>query len=374
MDMTLPLPRTVEDAVNRTNPMVAHILNREAHVSETLVTKLIQDATLSWKDRRPVTNLNSDHTTTSHLDLLSLLVPLAERRVLLEIPTYTRQFPQHKRENERHVGEIRFGTVARLVSHKRALSFSVLMFDRSVIKTENILGEEYETSGAFRTFMMVNGAGEWHSGWQELRFKGTDDECSFLKTYGLDEDGVFRPKYWVHPNRRQSIYGAPYLILKMLSVRLQEELAHLQGEVKRLRSLGLRLPFARRQKTVHVTVKGETRKAKIDSLECELDMPNLEGTFPRKNNTVEGLREASDRVHALRYRLIPLVQFVIRADEAAFFKYGEKQNFIASWMKGRSWERGYTLTGKRKKWSRFVFTHDVAIRYRTFTMTQTIAV
>jgi hypothetical protein len=374
MDMMLPLPRTVEDVVNRTNPMVALILNREAHVSEALITKLVHDATLSWKGRRPITVLNPDQTITSHLDLLSLLVPLAERRVLLEIPTYTRQFPQHTRESERHVGEIRFGTVARLVSHKRALSFSVLMFDRSVIKTENILGEEYETSGAFRTFMMVNGAGEWHTGWRELRFKGTDEERSFLESYGLDKNGVFRPQNWIHPNRKQSIYGAPYLILKMLSVRLQEELVHLQGEVKRLRSMGLRLPFAKRPKVIQTTVNGNTKKVKIESLECELDMPGLEGAFPSKSDTVTGLKEASDRVHALRYRLIPLVQFVIRADEAAFFTHGEKQNFIASWMKGRTWERGYTLTGKRKKWSRFVFTHDVALRYRTFTMTQTIAV
>lgn len=68
-----------------------------------------------------------------------------------------------------------------------------------------------------------------------------------------------------------------------------------------------------------------------------------------------------------------MVQFVLRADEAAFYRYGVRDGFVAPWMSGRSWNTGVRLPKGRVDWNQMVLSNDMALRYRIKQITQEVS-
>ena len=92
-------------------------------------------------------------------------------------------------------------------------------------------------------------------------------------------------------------------------------------------------------------------------------------------NSAKGLVEAYRRRKKLLYTLQPKAQFIVRADEFAFFMHGFRDGAwqIAPWMTGRSWNSGYKTPRGRIEWEQMVLSNDVALRYRVKEVTQTVA-
>lgn len=369
---TNSLAKTVKDVANLTNPLAKVIMDRSSVIDKNFVEKIVNQSIFSWKGRNPAPAIdeNGNYQATD-LDLLSFMVPMVARGAIIEIPAYKNRRKSVKRSNERKVGSTQFGAMTNLVSHKDALSFSVRIFDQSIIVKDE--ETEKESVGAFRNYMLVDCDGYWHDGWNQITWDPSKKENAFLSEKNLWTGNSVRFTHYVHPNRKQSIYGAPYLLLKMLTARLTDEASFYRAEVKRLKKLGITLPKGEKSATAEISSAGETEKITVDTIECILDLPEFSGDYVPVSNDVSGMIEAYRRQKLFTYTLKPLVQFVLRADEAAFFFFGHSESFIAHWMGDVSWESGYKPPRGRIQWNRLQLSENVALRYRIKSITQEVS-
>ena len=364
------LAQSVQDVVSLNNTYARVIVDRELPVSEDFVNSVIAQSIFSWEGRHPDPALdeNGDFQGTD-LDLLSFLVPIAERGAVIEIPHYRSRRVSVARENERHVGGgSRFGSVTNLISNQDVFSFSVRIWDNTVVVRNPETGRE--APGAFRNFMLVDVTGKWHDGWDRIVWDPTASENEFLSRNRLWTRNTVYFKNAVHPNRWQSVFGAPYLLLKMLIERLREEGSFYRKEVERLEALGLQLPDGEKKESRPTTSYTEQKKLKVVTLEAILDTPKFIGKYAPVPNTVDGLVAAYRHQKQLTWTLKPKAQMVVRADELAYFLHGEGR--IASWMKGRNW-KFFTPPRGRTVWNQIVLSNDVSYRYRIKTITETVA-
>ena len=357
---------TLEDRVAR------NIMDRSFTIDGDFVRQAVNGAIMSYKGRSPRPALDAKGMfQATDLDLLSFLVPLMERRAVVEIPVYENRRQCVQKEHERKIGCSNFGTVTGLTSNEDVFSFSVRLFDQTIAVCD--AKTDVEMTGANRNYMLVDVDGSWHDGWKEVVFNPTAEENAFLTEYGLWTGNTVRFQYSVHPNRRQSIYGAPYLRLKLLSARLYDEASFYRSEVKRLEALGFRLPEDVKGPVGAVEAVGNTQSIQVETMEMVFDMPNFSGAYVPVVTSEAGLREAYLRQKYLTYTLRPLVQFVVRADEVAFFRFGAKNGFVAPWMQGMVWQEKYRLPRGRIDWNRLELAPCVALRYRIKYITQHVS-
>ena len=103
-------------------------------------------------------------------------------------------------------------------------------------------------------------------------------------------------------------------------------------------------------------------------------MPELSGEYTPVEDSAEGLLAAYRRRKELIYTLKPLVQFVLRADEAAFYLHGQGEMFVPPWMNGAQWSTGYKVPPKgRALWNRMDFGNGFALRYRIKDISQKVS-
>lgn len=94
------------------------------------------------------------------------------------------------------------------------------------------------------------------------------------------------------------------------------------------------------------------------------DLSELFGQTKFIGNLLGAAREFS-------YSLKPRAQFIIRADEVAYYHYGKGR--VASWMEGRKWSKGYKPPRGRVEWDQMVLSSDMALRLRCKTVTQEVS-
>lgn len=366
------IAKTVASVASLTNPYARTIMDRAADIDRAFVDAIIGQSIFSWEGRnpRPALDKNGAFRGTD-LDLLSFMVPMVARGAVIEIPQYRNRRKVVRKDGERKVGGVQFGQVTGLISNKDVFSFSVRIFDRSIVVRDPIT--EKESVGAHRNYMLVDCDGYWYDGWNKIVWDPTRAENAFLTEKGLWTDNAVVFTQYVHPARRQSIFGAPYLLLKMLSARLSDEASYYRREMVRLEGLGYTLPPGEKAAYVPPMFEGETQKLKVKTMEVVLDMPEMQGVYPVVEDSVEGLIKAYRRQKLLTYTLRPLVQFVVRADEAAYFRYGLAERFIAKWVKGITWEDGYVPPKGRVAWSRLAFLPTFVLRYRAKEVTEEVS-
>ncbi len=355
------LADTVKDVVTLENPYAATIMDRSASVDEEFVRAIIERSVFSWEGRNPAPALDENGVFQgTDLDLLSFLVPMAMRGAIIEIPHYVSRRQKVTVANERKIGANQFGPIVGLISNKDVFSFSVRLWDHTIVVTDPVSGKQ--SIGDYRNYMIVDIDGTWYDGWDKIVFDPTAEENAFLTEKGLWTGNTVFFKYYVHPNRWQSVYGAPYLLLKMLISRLDDEAKFYRGEMKRLEGLGFSLPDGEKSVYVPPTSVGETKTVKVKTMEVELDTPEFRGAYTPVDNSQEGLVEAYRRQKLLTWTLKPRAQFVVRADEAAFMKYGEGR--IAPWMGTRTWQSGFRLPRGRIDWDLMRLSNECALRKR----------
>lgn len=362
---------SVRDVLTGNHPLARQLFDRSSMISGELVGALLNCSVIGWQGRHPQPALDAaGNFIGTDLDLLSFLVPLSQRGAVIELPRYRSRRKRVERANERHVaGAVRFGKITGLVSHKEALSFSVRILDQSVVRESD---DGTENTGAHRNFMLVDVDGHWYDGWDRIRWKPTADENQFLSEHRLWTGNEVVFTNWVHPNRYQALYGAPYLLIKLAIARINDEADFCSREVVRLEDRGLRLPASEKTPYSPPVSEGETEPVYVDTIEVQLAHPDFVGAYRRMPNTIEGLVEAYRRQKHLRYTLRPGLQFVARADEAAFLKHGAGGTKLPFWAHGAKWYNNKPPRG-RITWQRMDLTADAAIQYRTRTITQQVS-
>ena len=334
----MKIAQTVQSVANGTHPLIVAITDRNFHIDMAFVRQVMSLTQFTWHGRRPTASIDKDgKERKTNLDLLSVLVELARRRARIELPGYDNRLAWEIVAGEQHVGTTRrYGPIVRLISHREHLSFSVRIHDESIIRTGDKAGR-----GAERSYMMVNHQGEWHQGWRGLTWELNPDEEEFFKgRHILPSQGQLRFKYYVHPNRRQSLFSRPYLDLKALCLRLEQETRFYAGEMSRLREDGVDVPKDCEPAERPVLARGETRNEFVPSFMVNLRGLRFRGRYPKMTTDATGYRQAYWRHQELSEELRPTAQFMVRADEVAYYFHGLDSDFTPWWIEGPKWTHG----------------------------------
>ena len=237
------------------------------------------------------------------------------------------------------------------------------------IARENIHGEE--NLGAHRNYMIVDCDGHWYDGWERIVFKPTAPENSFLLDKWLWTENTVYFKYYVHPNRWQSIFSAQHLLKLLLVERLDEEATFYRNEMKRLALFGFEFPKDVKATYEPPVFEGEVKQIDVHTIEFALDRPEFYSEYKHVQNSQKGLIEAYERQKYLTHTLKPQVRFCIRANEAAYFSYGIGR--IAPWMEGRTWEEGWRFPKGKVDWNFMRLGPEIGLRYRIKTVSQQVS-
>ncbi|TSC67497.1 MAG: hypothetical protein G01um101466_699 [Parcubacteria group bacterium Gr01-1014_66] len=366
----IKLADTVKEVVLLKNEYAAAIMDRNMRIDEGFVAAIMGQSLMTWEGRNPGPALDSDgNFQGTDLDLLSFLMPIADRKAVIEIPRYRNRRKIVRRANERKIGSNQFGAVTGLASHKDALSFSIRLYDQTIVRRDP--ATHRERTGAFRNYMIVDCDGHWYDGWDRICWSPTAEENRFLSEKSLWTDNSVIFKYYVHPNRWQSVFGAPYFLQKMLLERIDDEAQFYRSEVKRLQSMDILFPSEQGGSFYTPPVsEGETKPISVQTIEMILDIPEFLGAYTPMEENSKGLQNAYSRQKFLTYTLKPFIQFCTRANEAAYYHFGQGQ--VASWMQGRTWVEWKPSKG-RTQWHMMRLGVDMALRYRIRIMTQQVS-
>lgn len=349
------IAKTVRSITTQENALVRTIMDTFVVLDQGFVDQILSLTQFTWHGRRPLSGFKTDGSPRAHdLDLLSVMVELMRRRAYVRLPGYTNMLPWEIAAGEQHVGTDRYGKIRRLISHREHLSFSVQINDRSVIRHADA------KAGALRTYAMVGYNGDWNPGWRGVKWKHSADEAEFFAKRRLLQNGELTFRYYVHPNRRQSYGGAPYLLLKLLWQRFEHEVDHYAAELKRLESLGVHRPLDIDAPGKHIIAKGKSRNAFVRRFVMRLEGLHFTGQYPSVTADEAGYRQAYKRRQLIIEQLQPVVQFVVRADEAAFYLYGMASGFVPNWIRGPKWTKD-----PKGKWTRLAIADGVSLTYFT---------
>lgn len=324
--------KTLAAVANQTNPLAASILNREFSLTREFVRFVIRQTQFSWHGRKPKPSLVGGTTRKTDLDLLSVLMELYYRQAHIELTAYENKLPWQIVVGEQHVGGTRrYGPIIGFNAHGEHLSISVTINDLSVFNSDT------GTFGAPRSYMIADYDGSWHKGWHGLSWEMTDQERAyFTRRQLLTSDGIDFEDY-IHQNRRQSVYGAPYLLLKLLLARIEDEIRFYEQELKHLKDLGVECPAELLDKPRSMIAGGATQSTEVPVFTMEVAGPVFRGEYATVTSDTVGYRLAHRLIRFLTYELRPIVQFVVRADEVAFYRFAREKGFVAHWACDAVW-------------------------------------
>ena len=346
--------KTINAVATAEHPLVQHVLDRRFPLDSSLVGAILSLTQFTWHGRRPKPSVTSAGARKTNLDLLSLLVELYRRQARVTLQGYKNKLPWKMCQSEQHVGgSARFGKITGLISHKEHMSFSVRIHDESVRAIE----DESVALGKPRTYMIADYNGHWHNGWSAFDWDKTEDEISYLERRQLMVEGEVSFEDYLHLNRRQSVYGAPYLLLKLLLQRIEDELKFCREERDRLEHLGFCKPCSVAKVLQAV---GPSRSVELKTFVMEVKGPKFAGQYQSYSDTEYGYDGVLCTIDFLENVLRPSAQFVARADEVAFCRFGLPNSFVASWVKGTSWKHDQSAQ------SGYIELHDdLSLSYQT---------
>ncbi len=371
----VPIAESVRYVAQLLDYYAQRIMDRDFFLNENFIRSILGQSVFNWEDRDMSLALNPDGTLrTRNLDLFSFLVPLAEKGAIIGIPDYKNRGPVVKESCERRVGQGVFGPLKGLVSSKKTFAFSLSVDDQNLLVT---LKDGSEKVGWVHNYMMVDHSGKQREDFGTLvveNFGGEGDIFQNLNFGGLGQVALDF-KHYIHPNRWQSIYGAPYLLLKMLLERLKDEIKFLNDEIGRLKNAGIRGKMFLDKRDRTVMHKGPKKNIEVSTLQFVLDLPPFSNSYAPLPKNLYALNLACSRRKQLLYHFIPIVQFVTRADEAAYFLHGLKNNSVAHWMRGAKWEDNYRRGSGRTLWRRMPLseTGNMSLLYREHLVTKQVS-
>jgi hypothetical protein len=329
------IAKTVQSVAHNRNPLVSLIMNRSIPLTKEFCEQVMSLTHLSYHGRNPKPSiLKNGKVRKTNLDLLSLLADLHKRSARVELIAYDNQLPYQAFAGEQHVGGTkRFGHITGLISHSEHLSFSVQIKDESVLKSS----DNQVTAGAYRTYMLADYAGAWHKGWHGFTWDMSPAEQAYLERRKLLWDGNVDYEDYVHRNRVQSVMGAPYLLLKLLWQRIEDELSFFEAELKRLEKACVECPKDLESPVRFKIAEGESQSVEVPTFTMHLDGLKFVDDYQQVSDDVQGYGLAHQTIRFLAYKLRPTVQFMMRADEVAFYRFGLEQDFVSNWIRGPQW-------------------------------------
>ncbi len=341
--------KSVLSILSGTDLIAQSILDRKEPLSIPLLRTLVHLPQFGIAERRPRKRVDrKGNPRPTDMDLASLLVQLAKgQQTVLQLPTYETTLPRSVDPSVTHLSELRYGRLIALSSHREHLSFGVMVEDVSLVQRTT---EEKDAIGAPRTFLIINHNGDWHAGWKGITWKPRVTESVFRERYDLVDDQNHQGyQYFVHPNRRQSIFSRAHFLAKLALMRLDDEskARKPQGD-DTVGTVADRLPG-----------KDEPRP----TFTMQLRGLSLLGEYP----AMKWSKEEAGQYWWYRRTL----QFIVRANEFAWYQHGMHDGFIANWIRGFAWE-----TLHKDKWQetgQLCLPFRITLSYRKDVVIKTVA-
>ncbi len=363
-----PMAQTIRDVVELRDPMVRTIMDLGVSITPELVDDVIWCGVFGWAHRTPPSAVKDGDVVKTEFDYLSMLVALAERRAMIEIPSYRARRPTVQAKGERRIVERRFGHIVALVSNANAFSFSVRIHDQGLAIAD---GRGRERVGDERTYMLVDLNGKLRAGAGRVVFKPDSDETAFFRRIGVlprDVDAV-QFNTAVHRNRQQSLGAAPYLRMKLLHARVVDELEHCDRMMAWFRAQHVAAPSGHDYSSPRSRRVGATKRINVRTMEAQIEHPRFEGSCPYPVATTECFGQWLEHrklLNGFRER----VQFVTRADELAYWLYGYREQYVNQWLGQSSWD---VPAGRSTAWRRLYIANGFALRLRVKTVAQKVS-
>lgn len=384
------------------NPVVAASLDRSTDINE-IINQVINHWSVDLSNRSPAPAFmgneeeNPDYLGTD-LDLFSVLISLNQRGAVINIPDYENLRKSSLASNQIVISrENRHGQLLWIESNANTHAFHTEMIDYNVLETKN--GKQ--KVGAFRKFAVVDDFGELYDGWTSLEMFPSAIENKLYQEKNLEiAPGVMKFNYFVHPDKRFSFYGSPYIATKILTMRVKDQASFYRKQAKQLEAEGVKLMFPdEEEELVTHRYEGKTIPQIVKNLEAKLIIPDFHGEYPiigmeihngerqftpfdkmpdspREKASV--LRYSKWVAKKLSYRYGPPVRAAARAVELAFFKYGLDSNKGGEVKPGwqvPDWNRDYREgPRKRIKWNQLIINDYVHLLYRIRETTAHVAV
>lgn len=356
-----PLPdlaKTVAGVVHGTDSIATKIRNRAELITYNFVHDVMSLLEIGYPGRRPRLPVDSKgRPRPTDMDLASFLVGLTTKPTIIELPAYTALTPRIETVGQRHLSPQRYGKLLSLSSHREQLSFGVTIEDMSISHRS---AREEDSLGAPRTFNIISYDGVWHEGWRGISWQFRKDEMDFRERYDLLTDANHQGyQYFVHPNRRHSMFSRAHLLLKLLWYRLDDEIDYWTKNV-----LGRAEPI-----TPEISHREHSKSVLVPVFVVELKGLPLFGEYPTLHDDTN--EHIMNRVRFLR-QMRTRVQFLVRANEYAFYLYGRRNDYVAGWIRDGHWQHRRQTSVYRDD-ATLTLSSTVSIRYTIDTVSKLVA-
>ena len=301
-------------------------------------------------------------------DLFTVLMTLAHRKSVINIPAYDEYTPLMLRLGQRFASkENRHGQITRVVSREDAHSFSARVNDFNIITT---MHDGTEEVGAYRHFMVVNYFGTWHQGWDNLEVKLNEEERKFFEKQNITvgtgvikqeliskgvrrtyEEKIATFRNFVHPDVAMLFYHPEYIKAKALVNRLRDEARFCRELEKELRKMNVKLPAPEEIREPLVSEPtGPIERLVVPNLEAKLILPKSKGPEPKGRYPIRyPIYSVDEQRNVKRYDMLPIssykamqgvLRYVIRQNDDLTYSIGASVRAIA-----RAVELAYFLNG-----------------------------
>jgi len=336
---------------------VKKVLDLSCDVSETL-DSIIKSYKSRLFDRKP--KLKFDDELFTDLDLSTVMLELAERRAVVNIPKYERARPRCRDGRVVLDEKNRHGILTSLSSNQSTFNFSMRIIDQQVVDSKG--------TGYFRAFMLTDFNGDLYPGWERIDFFPVEEENEFLKESGIwSKIKTITFEHFVHPIRWISFFSEKYLISKLLIQRLEEENKFLNQELKRLQDLNVPYP----------KIDGEPPKSKdwpkktideydtieVNCFQCLVEAKFI-GGFQQYKEEPDSYLLIWNKRKKNRYDYLPKLRFYARCVELAYFKNAYPYDKKPIWIKEDF--QDYKPPRKRITWRRLKVEEDMYLMTRVY--------
>lgn len=324
------IAKTLQEILTDTRAKV--IMNRGKPVDWDYFMKLWEPDLYSRKPGKAY-DVDGDYMGTD-LDLHTFISALVTRGAMINIPEYKSMRETTQKEGQMVVSkDNRHGKCVGLSSNKDVFSFGIKIFDQNVMTTDS--------SGDFRVYNLLDILGEWHKGWKTIQFLPDQKENDFIEKWALANQDKITFDFFISKWRKHSIYSAAYFLTKMALLRLDDEARYLAGMIKVMLTAGVTYPEAVTKIWPKQTSVGDVKKVVVKSITYKTDIPPIKGAYPEIEMTQENLIAITEKRKWLVYTVKPILQYAIRGNEYANFKYTGEGNEFPHWIQNAKWEQDY---------------------------------
>lgn len=322
------------------NPVMQVIMDREQSVM-SVANDVLDWWRLDLFSRKPAPALlDNGKFQGTDLDLSTFMMTLADRGAVINLPKYKSMRGTTLKEGQTLSSkDNRHGKIIGLTANQKVFTFGIRIIDANIMTTDTV--------GEPRNFNLVDIDGEWYPGWENITFMPNTNENDFIKEFQIEYGNKITFSNFVSQSRKNSIFGAPYFITKVLIDRLTEEVKYLKAVIDDMIALGIRYPKSGDSKTwPKSTSLGNEKSVKVKAFEVEIDGLNFQNEFPHYSYTQKNLKLLSDIQRDITYHIKPMLIFATRSCELAYKKYGN--DILPDWIKGAKFQEKYKTPKKIK--------------------------